>query len=97
MGIKDFFRQLRGDSASNDSAEREGSATPYNGFVITPVPNQQSGQYLAAGRISKAFPDGERATTFIRADAHSNWDDACTTAINKAKRIIDEQGDNLFD
>lgn len=95
MSIIDFFKKLRGDSTSSNDV-REGDPTPYNGYTITPVPSQQSGQYLAAGRISKAFPDGERAKSFIRADAHSSWDDACATAVNKAKRIIDEQGDQLF-
>jgi len=33
---------------------------------------------------------------FIRADAYASYDDAVTFTVNKARQIIDLQGDRIF-
>lgn len=99
MGIKRFFKRLGGSggNAGASASVQEGPPERYEGYTIIPAPAPQAGQFLAAGKIVKSSGEDQKEKTFIRADAHSSWDDACVTSINKAKRIIDEQGERLFD
>lgn len=92
MGIGSFFRKLVGPGG----AEKTAAAVEYEGYTIQPAPKSQGGQFLTAGVISKAFPDGVREHRFIRADTHTSHDAACEHAVFKARQIIDEQGDKLF-
>ncbi len=60
------------------------------------MPRQQGSQWLTAGVIQKQFADEVKEHRFIRADNHSTKDDADAFSIGKAKQIIDELGDKLF-
>ncbi len=90
-----LFSIFSKDKDSKDTTKK-GDAVEYNGYTITPAPRTHDGQYLTAGVISKEFSEGNREQHFIRADFFTNWDDACKQAIVKGKRIVDEQGDKLF-
>ena len=60
---------------------------------------------MTAGTISKTFAAGMadevadevKEHHFIRADTHASKDDADACAILKGKRIVNEQGDKMFD
>ena len=92
MGLFSFLR-----AKSEDGNEvKTGDPVEYNGYTITPAPRSHEGQFITAGVIAKAFPDGTKRLDFIRADVFPNWEGACQQAILKGKRIIDEQGDRLF-
>ncbi len=103
MGSKlgGFFRGLMGsggaDGADADAAPARGEATEYNGYSITPACRKQGSQWLTAGVISKPFEGGIKEHHFIRADLHANKDQADACAVMKGKRIVDEQGDRMFD
>jgi hypothetical protein len=84
----------RGEAAADAPAAE---ATEYNGFSIHPAPRRQGSTWLTAGRITKAFPDGVKEHEYIRADTYADRDDAIAFCIQKAKQIIDEQGDRIFD
>ncbi len=47
-------------------------------------------------KVTKQFADGVKEHRFIRADAHGTKDDAEAFSIAKAKKIVDEQWDRLF-
>ena len=102
MGSKlgGFFRGLMG---SGDAGNGEGStpvrgeAVEYNGYSIAPECRKQGSQWLTAGVISKPFDDGVKEHHFIRADLHASKDDADACAVMKGKRIVDEQGDGMFE
>jgi hypothetical protein len=83
------------EPSAADAPEME--AIEYNGYRIRPAPYKSNGQYQTAGVIEKDFPDGVKQQRFIRAETHPALDDAATFAISKAKQIIDQQGDRLFD
>ncbi len=68
----------------------------YKGFRIKPAPYRTNGLYQTAGTIEKDGPDGLREHRFVRADTHSNREDAIAFTISKAKQIIDLQGDRMF-
>jgi hypothetical protein len=86
-----FWKRLFGakpDEAHAPAAKGE----EYNGFLITPTPIREGGQFRVAARIEK---DGQRHD-LIRADTMGAEDEAITASLRKARQIIDEQGDLLF-
>ena len=93
-----FFGKLFGRAGTGagkpDAAE---PATDYNGYAIRPAPRKQSSGWLLAGVSSKEFPDGVTEHTFVRADTFAARDEAVSFTITKAKQLIDERGDRLFD
>lgn len=102
MGSKlgGFFRGLMGSGGSGDgegAAPTRGETVEYNGYSIAPECRKQGSQWLTAGVISKPFDDGVKEHHFIRADLHASKDDANACAVMKGKRIVDEQGDGMFE
>jgi len=92
------FKSLFGGGAAKDAADAPGDGIEYNGYTIHPAPQRNGGQWLTAGLIRKTEADGSvREHRFIRADTHASKDDAANMAAEKGRRIIDEQGDRLFD
>lgn len=85
-----------GGGGDADGGKPLGDAAEHKGYTIQPIAMHKGGQYLTAGIISKAFPDGVREHRFVRADTHSSPDQAHDFALVKARQIIDEQGDRLF-
>ena len=93
-GISGFFRSLFGGGAGG--AAKEADATEYNGYTIRPAPRREAQGWLTVGIIAKQFPEGMKEHHFIRADTSSSWDDAVDLTVRKAKQIVDEQGDRMF-
>lgn len=69
----------------------------HQGYTITPELENSGGRYYTRGKISKEINGEIKEVTFIRADAHTSPDQAEEHSIIKAKQIIGEQGDNMFD
>jgi len=96
-----FFRQIWAGLAGGggDKGADIPSAEPveYKGYRIRPVPYPAKGQYQTAGLIEKEFGSDVKEYRFVRAETHPSKDDASAFAIVKAKQIIDEQGDRIFD
>jgi hypothetical protein len=86
-----------GASEQPAAAAPEMEAVDYNGYRIRPAPYRSNNQFQTAGVIEKDFPDGAKQHRFIRAETHPSLDDAAAFAISKAKQIIDQQGDRMFD
>jgi hypothetical protein len=93
--LKTMFGGGAGDRPAAAAPEME--AVDYNGYRIQPAPYKSNGQFQTAGVIEKDFPDGVKQHRFIRAETHPSLDDAASFAISKAKQIIDQQGDRMFD
>jgi hypothetical protein len=91
--ILKFLRGLGGDKAGK-TVEHE--AVEYKGFSIVPTPRKAQGGWTTEGTISKAAGDETRSERFIRADMLMSEEDAVAYSVNKAKKIIDEQGERLF-
>jgi len=87
-----------GGAEAGDTPEAaHAAAVEYQGYGIRPACRQEGAQWLTGGVISKRFDDEVKEHHFIRADWHSGKEAAETCAIAKAKRIIDEQGDRIFE
>jgi len=93
MGIGSLFKKILG-SGGGDAPATE--IVDYNGYQIQPQPKSQGGQFITAGVIRKTVGEEIKQQTFIRADTHTSYDDACAHAVRKAQQIIDEQGERLF-
>ena len=64
----------------------------YNGYKITPTPMPEGARFRLCALIEK----GEQSHNVVRADVLDSFDAAADAAVNKAKQVIDEQGDRLF-
>ena len=91
-----FLRNLFGAGSSGEGRQEAGSTVDYKGYTIRPASRRQGSQWLTVGVISKAFDDDVKEHQFIRADTYGTKQDADACSILKAKQIIDEQGDKLF-
>ena len=75
------------------AAEPRHNAETYKGFTITPEPQRDGSNWRIAARIEK---DG-KSHQLIRADRLGSEEDCATASIGKAKQMIDEQGDGIFE
>ncbi len=69
----------------------------YKGYVIVAAPYKNNGHYQTAGSIAREIGGVRKEHRFIRADAYATYDDAVTFTVNKARQIVDLQGDRMFD
>lgn len=68
----------------------------YEGYSIVPEPMSDAGGYRIAARIEKEIDGAVKTHKLIRADTLQSKEAADTASVNKAKQLIDEQGDRLF-
>jgi hypothetical protein len=69
----------------------------HKGFIIRAAPYKNNGNYQTAGTIEREIGGVRKEHRFIRADAYAAYDDAVTFTVNKARQIIDLQGDKIFE
>ena len=87
-----LFSKLFGSSTPKDAAPET-----HEGFRITPEPMKEAGGYRLAARIEKEIGGETRSHRMIRADVYSAEDEARAASVSKAKQMIDQMGDGLFD
>lgn len=90
-----LLKRLFGGAGGAASAPPEAQAVDYNGFRIIPEPINEGGQFRLAARIENA--DGSKSHHLIRADVIRDHDDAVEAAIAKARQMIDQLGERVFD
>ncbi|NNE81874.1 MAG: hypothetical protein HKN18_16520 [Silicimonas sp.] len=81
-----------GGGGSRPAADPE----TYQGFTIFPEPVPEGGRYRLGARIEKEVGGELKSHILIRADVLDDLETANTVSLNKAKQVIDEQGDRLF-
>ncbi len=86
-----LFSRLFGKKPDQTPSPRSDSEE-YKGFVITPTPISEGGQYRVSARIEK---DGH-SHDLIRADTIASPEQAVAISLAKARQLIDEQGDRMF-
>ncbi len=93
MGLLDYFRKR---SPERSRAEA-GEAVEYEGFSIVAAPQPNGSQFNVAGVISRSVDGVVKEHRFVRADSYASRDDAVTFSVAKARVIIDQFGDRMFD
>ncbi len=91
-----FLKKLFGLTGSAASSTSTAQSVEHEGYVISPTPQNDGGQFRVCGVISKTI-DGERKEhTLIRADLFPSQDECIDATLRKARQVIKEQGDRLF-
>ena len=73
--------------------EKPLAGVAYNGYTITPTPKKIPGGYSTEATITR----DENHHNFIRADTSPTRESATELIINKAKTMIDQQGEKIFE
>lgn len=94
---KSLFGGGGGGAAGAGAAEKPGEPVEYNGFVIRPAPFKSGAQFQTAGLIEKEVGGVRREHHFIRADTHASREEAAAFTLMKARQMIDQMGERLFD
>jgi len=88
----------RRDAAANAQKTAQLSdPVEYKGFIIRAAPYKNNGHYQTAGIIAREIGGARKEHRFIRADACASYDDAVNFTLNKARQIIDLQGERIFE
>jgi hypothetical protein len=87
-----LLKRLFGGGASKPQTE----PVEHNGYRIFPEPQSTSGGHRIAARIEKDFGTETKTHHMIRADVISNREEVESAIVNKARQVIDEQGDQIF-
>jgi len=69
----------------------------YEGFDIFPEPMAEGGKYRLSARIEKIIGGAHKTHQVVRADVFASRDEAESLSVAKAKQVIDEQGERIFD
>jgi hypothetical protein len=92
-----LWKTLFGGMGSPAAAGQQAEPVEYKGFIIRAAPYQDEGQYQTAGTIEKEVAGVRKEHRFIRADRHASYDAAVAFTLDKARQIIDLQGDRMFE
>lgn len=88
-----FSKLFGGGGAPKQDAE----PVTHGDYRIFPEPMKEAGGYRIAARIEKDAGGATRTHHLIRADVCQTEDEARETSILKAKQMIDQQGDGIFE
>ena len=94
--VFDFIRKLFSSDSGGGGQVHQGDPQEYNGYTIQPAPQKDPAGWRVRGVISREVEGEAKTHTFVRADTYSDLDTIITMTVTKAKRIIDEQGDRIF-
>ena len=89
-----FWKSLFGGASAG---RKEPEPVEYNGYLIRPAPFEAEGQYQTAGTIEKEIAGARKEHRFIRADRHPSHEAAVEFTVLKARQIVDQVGDRMFD
>ncbi len=91
-----FLRGLFSRGAKAEDPPRAEPSVEYNGYTITPIPEKGPGGWRLVGTISREVDGRLKVHELGRADTAPDRDVIVSMTIEKAKRVIDEQGDRMF-
>ncbi len=92
-----FLKKLFGGGSSAPAPEAPAASEEHAGFKLIATPYQEAGQWQMCGVIEKEI-DGElKSHRFVRADRFGGREEAAQFTLVKARQIVDQMGDRLFD
>lgn len=94
----EFFNKLAKMFTGNGNSKETYSSVDYKGYIITPQPKSDNGQFRLAALIEKKFADGEEVKQhyLIRSDTFASAEQAAKFSISKGQQLIDQIGDGMF-
>ncbi|EPC03382.1 hypothetical protein L861_17725 [Litchfieldella anticariensis FP35 = DSM 16096] len=93
--LKKLFSGLFG---GGDKRAPEAEPVEYHGFLIVPDPQEAGGQFRVSGWIRKPVEGSDEMLEhrFERSDIVPGREACEDLTVNKAKRFIDDLGDDIF-
>jgi len=92
-----FLKKLFGLGTGEAAQKEAQSSTTYEGYEIIATPYQERGKFQLCGIIAKEIDGVRKEHRFIRADQFTSIEDATQMTFFKARQIIDQTGNRLFD
>lgn len=96
MGLFTSLFSMFNTSQESTSDTSLSSKEEYKGFIIIATPAAEGSQYRVNGLIRLSEADEAREHTFIRADILPTPELCTQETFRKAKLMIDQQGENIF-
>jgi len=96
MGFLSSITSLFSSNTAEAATATEAANVDYNGFIITPAPIAEGGQFRVAAIITKGKDESLQTHQFIRSDLVASHDECIEITIRKAKMTIDQLADTLF-
>ena len=87
-----FWKKLFGGTESQPTAE----SVQIEGYTVTPASVAEGSQFRLAAMISKEIDGATKTHHLIRADLFMSAQEANDAALRKARQVIAEQGDAMF-
>lgn len=69
----------------------------HNGFSIYAEPIKEGGSWRLCARIEREIGGAVKSQRMIRADTFQSQEQAMKESLAKARMLIDQQGESLFD
>ncbi len=91
-----FLRGLFSRGAKAEEPPRAEPSVEYNGYTITPIPEKTPAGWRVVGTIAREVNGTMKVHQLGRADTAPDRDIIVSMTIEKAKRVIDQQGDRMF-
>ena len=92
-----FLSKLFGGSGEGSGEPAPAAQETIEGVHVLATPMKEGGQYRLAATLRKEIGGETREHRLIRADLFQSREEAASMAIAKARQVIKEQGDRLFD
>ncbi len=93
-----FWKKLFGIGSEDGAApSRPVREVEHDGYRIEARPYAEGGQFQVAGVIRKEIDGVTREHRFVRADRFATLDDAAEFSLTKARQIIEQQGERIFE
>ena len=86
-----FIKNQLTRGADSEAAASRDRAVEYQDCTIIPTPRKSANGWTTEGDIERDVDGEVRSEHFIRAETHTDPEQAVSHTITKAKRIIDEQ------
>lgn len=94
--IGKFLGRMFGGSGESSSGKVVATET-YSDFEIRAAPVSEANGWRVTGVIVKTVGGTQKTHQFVRADTCADLESAAAMTIRKAKQLIDERGEKLFD
>ena len=92
-----LLSRLFGRRDTGDTPAAAGPAEDYEGFTVTPAPVSEGGKWRIGAVIEKEVDGARKTHRLIRADTLESAEAAAAASLAKARMLIDQQGERLFD
>lgn len=97
--VSKFLRRVLGGGTSAESETEPAVAAreDYEGFELRAAPVKEGNRWRVGGCIVKNVDGTEKTHEFVRADTFPEHDDAVAISMDKARLIVDQLGDRMFE